>query len=410
MTSSPIRRTGTLNTPEGISCSPGIASFAGSGVPSTPIYAFSPVPVAPADAAHSRRSESSLIALRDGTVLLAYGRHTGPDDPGYARLKDERVSRYAGGSAIERDNDFGEIVAVHLDDQAQPLDNERVIVPAPADGLNSMSPALRRLPDGRLGMLYSHRQSTRVASRRFITSTEEGNTWSKPVIVAEGGYKTGCHDRFNVLTDGRLLAPCHGGDDFDSHYRKTWVAWSDDVGSTWKLGAVIEVPKVSWPDGQFMESGCNEPGIAQRADGSLLMTLRTAMGTQFCCESTDRGETWSTPRTLEVPSPNAPAHLSRLPGSDDLLLVWTPNYNARDPMNGHRHTLLACVSTDGGRSWPHSRRKVLVHDPACNTDYPGVYFHGEEAWIALRQSDHAEVIKGRMSTVLMRLPLKWFYS
>jgi len=78
-------------------------------------------------------------------------------------------------------------------------------------------------------------------------------------------------------------------------------------------------------------------------------------------------------------------------------------------MNGRRHTLLACVSTDGGRSWPHSRRKILVHDPARNTDYPAVYFHFEEAWIALRQSDHAEVIKGRMSTVLMRVPLEWFY-
>lgn len=376
----------------------------------TPSYAFPFRLFAPADEAHSRRSEASLVARRDGSVLCAYGRHTGPDDPGYARLKSERVTRYAGGSAIERDNDFGEIVTVRLDAQGRPVDGERVIVPAPAGGLNSMSPALRRLPDGRLGLLYSHRQSTRVASRRFRTSDDDGATWSEPVIVAEGGYKTGCHDRFTLLADGRLLAPCHGGDDFDSHYRKTWVAWSDDLGAHWRTGTAIETPKLSWPDGRFMESGCNEPGVVQRSDGSLLMTLRTAMGTQFCCESSDRGETWSAPRTLEVPSPNAPAHLSRLPGSDDLLLVWTPDYDPRAPLNGHRHTLLACVSTDGGRSWPHVRRKVLVHDPSRNTDYPAVFYHGHEAWIVARQSDHAEVIKGRMSTGLMRVPLSWFYS
>jgi hypothetical protein len=376
-------------------------------MPATPNYAFPLEPVAPADAAHSRRSEASFVALRDGSVLLAYGRHTGPNDPGYARLRDERVVRYGGGSAIERDNDFGEIVAVRLDACGRRLTEERVLVPAPIDGLNAMSPALRRLPDGRLGMLYSHRESTRVASRRFVTSSDEGESWSESVIVVAGGYRTGCHDRFTILADGRLIAPCHGGDDFDSHYRKVWVTWSDDLGASWKTGDAIETPKVSWPDARFMESGCNEPGVVERADHSLLMTMRTAMGTQFSSESFDRGETWSTPRTLEVPSPNAPAHLSRLPGSDELLLVWTPNYDARAPMNGHRHTLLAGISTDGGRSWPHARRKVLVDDPSRNTDYPAVLFRQGEAWIALRQSDHPEVIKGHMSTGLMRVPLAW---
>ena len=95
-------------------------------------------------------------------------------------------------------------------------------------------------------------------------------------------------------------------------------------------------------------------------------------------------------------------------GTNDLLLVWTPNYDARAPMSGDRHTLLACVSTDGGRSWPHTRRKILVHDEARNTDYPAVYFRDDEAWIVARQSDHPRVIKGRMSTCLMRVPLSWF--
>ena len=377
---------------------------------STPHYAFPVDCFAPADANHSRRSEASFVSLRDGSVLCAYGRHTGPNDPGYARLKNERVTRYAGGSAIERDNDFGEIVAVRLDARGRRLTEERMLVPAPADGLNAMSPALRRLPDGRMGMLYSHRQSTRVASRRFLASADEGRTWSAPVIVADGGYRTGCHDRFTILADGRFLAPCHGGDDFDSHYRKVWVARSDDAGASWQVGPEIAVPQLGWPGVKGTESGCNEPGLVERADGTLLMTLRTAMGTQFCVESADRGETWSSPRTLEVPSPSAPAHLSRLPSSDKLLLVWTPNYDARVPMQGDRHTLLACVSTDGGRSWPHSRRKILVHDPSRNTDYPAVFFQGHEAWIAVRQSDHPRVIQGRMSTGLMRVPLAWFES
>ncbi len=109
-------------------------------------------------------------------------------------------------------------------------------------------------------------------------------------------------------------------------------------------------------------------------------------------------------------SSNAPAHISPVPSSNDFLLIWTPNHDARAPMNGHRHTVLACISPDGGRCWPHARRKVLVHDPAHNTDYPAVFFQGREAWIALRQSDDPVVIKGRISTGLMRVPLSWFFS
>jgi hypothetical protein len=45
-----------------------------------------------------------------------------------------------------------------------------------------------------------------------------------------------------------------------------------------------------------------------------------------------------------------------------------------------------------------------------NTDYPAVFFQGHEAWITLRQSDDPVVIKCRMSTGLMRVPLTWLYS
>jgi hypothetical protein len=371
-----------------------------------PAIAFPLLPAAPANANHSRRGEASLVALRDGTVLMAYGRFTGRNDPGYAAMAGSRVERYAG-SYIERDNDFGEIAVVGLDREGAVFGPERVIVAAPPDGLNSMNPAMQRLPDGRVGLLYSHRISRHVSSRRFLASADEGETWSAPVIVCDEGYVSGGHDRFNVLSTGRLLAPLHCTDDWERHYLHSRVARSDDGGRSWQVSAPLFVPQVIVPARPGAESGCNEPGIAERADGSLLMTLRTAMGTQFCSESSDNGVTWSPPRTLEVPSPSAPAHLSRIPGSSDLLLVWNPHYDAAEPMNGHRHTMLACVSSDGGRSWPHARRKILVHDPARNTDYPAVFYHGYEAWIVARQSDHAEVIKGRMSSVLLRVPLTW---
>lgn len=372
------------------------------------VCAFPLQPVAPADMHHSRRGEASLVALRDGRVLLAYGRFTGRDDPGYSAMARSRVPRYAG-SYIERDNDFGEIAIVVLDAAGNPTGPERVIVAAPPDGLNSINPALQRLPDGRIGLLYSHRINRHESWRRFLASSDEGATWSDAAIVWAEGYVSGGHDRFNILTSGRMLAPLHCTDDWEKHHLHTRVARSDDGGQSWRISPPLFVPQVVVPSRPGAESGCNEPGIAERADGTLLMTLRTAMGTQFCSESRDGGVTWSSPHSLGVSSPSAPAHLSRIPGTSELLLVWNPHYDATEPMNGHRHTLVACVSTDGGRSWPHARRKVLVRDRARNTDYPAVHFRENEVWITVRLSDHPEVIKGRMSTCLMRVPLSWFY-
>ena len=359
--------------------------------PLQPGFAFKMILVAPADERTVRKSEASLVELRDGTVLLAYASHAGRSD-----------------------NDRAPLVARRLSAEGQPLTAERVIVPPPEGGFNAMSPALQRLPDGRIGMLFSYRQSQKIASRRFVASNDEGKTWSKPVIVADGQYKTGCHDRFTVHSSGRLLAPCHCTDDWDKHHLHVRVGWSDDLGATWQLGGPIELPYVRWlkPGGegfvQDTESGCIEPGIAERADGSLIMAIRTAMGTQFKSESFDRGATWSTPRSMEVVSPVAPAHISRIPGTSDLLLLWTSDYDAKARLSGERHTIMACVSSDGGRSWPHLRRKVLAHDPGQSVDYPSVLYKGNEAWITLRCSTGKGVLAGITSTALMRVPLAWF--
>jgi len=384
-------------------------------IPKVPFFAFPLRNVAPATDTITRKSEASLVSLRHGGVLLAYASHAGRSD-----------------------NDRAPLVALELDAEGAPTTAERVIIPPPEGGFNAMSPALLRLPDGRIGMLFSYRQSQKIASRRFTSSSDEGKTWSPPVIVADGQYKTGCHDRFTVHSSGRLLAPCHCTEDWDLHHLHVRVARSDDLGATWKLGDPITLPYVRWlvsenPSGasfrregpppsstpgaparqefiQDTESGCIEPGMAERADGSLIMTIRTAMGTQFKSESFDRGATWSTPRSMEVVSPVAPAHISRLPGTNDLLLLWTSDYDARARLSGERHTITSCISSDGGASWPHARQKVLAHTPEHSLDYPSLLYRGNEAWITLRTSTGKGVLQGRTSTQLMRVPLSWFRS
>jgi hypothetical protein len=353
-----------------------------------PYYAFPVSWIAPADAHFQRRSEASAVNLKDGRVLVAWCDLVGSSD-----------------------NARGYISAVELDAAGQPLGAPRVLVPTPEGGLNSLSPALRRLPDGAIGMAFSHRMSTKIASRRFCRSEDEGRTWSDPVPVSDGSdpYMTGCNDRLTVLSSGRLVAPLHCSDDWEKHHLHVKVSWSDDNGRTWRTTRQkLELPLVRWPDRpRNLESGPHEPGVAERADGSLVMTMRTPMGTQFFSESFDRGETWTDPRSLELISPLAPANLTRIPGTDKLLMVWTPNYESGAGMMGKRNTVMTCVSDDGGRSWPLARRKVLVHDPRCSTDYPAVLYRGDEVWIMLRASSGPGVLQGQTGTSLMRIPLAW---
>lgn len=363
----------------------------------TPFFAFPYDIILPTDASVPRRGEVSMERLPNGEVLIAYANH--------------RTHVGKDGKPLESDNARADICIRRLSAEGKPIGEEWTCVIAPEDVMNVMSPALRRLPDGRLIMVYSWRRTTKEACRHAIFSSDEGRTWSEPVIVGSGQYVTGCHDRLTMLDSGRLLAPLHCSDDWDRHYLHVRVARSDDMGQTWTMSAPVELPPVGGPDWYcFIESGCVEPSVAQRADGSLLLSLRTAMGTVFGAESFDMGETWSQPRSLEVASPQAPSHLTRIPGTDDLLLVWTADYDATKSLGGKRKTLMACVSRDGGRSWPHAMRKVIaVADDTCQFDYPAVLYYDDTVWLSFRQ--HLDRPDGHhIRSGLMQIPLRWLYE
>ena len=113
--------------------------------------------------------------------------------------------------------------------------------------------------------------------------------------------------------------------------------------------------------------------IAERADGSLLMTMRTPMGAPTFLPSRPTAAKPGRPRSLKLTSPLAPACLTRIPGTSKLLMVWTPNYESAKAMMGKRNTIMAGVSDDGGRTWPRAETKETVSaNPTKSTDYPGI--------------------------------------
>ena len=337
---------------------------------------------------YPRHSEASTIRLKNGDILLAWTRFKATPD------------------ADTGDNMYAQIAAMTSKDGGHTWSDERILVDNAA-GLNVMSPALRYLPNGHIGMVYSHRDSVSDAHRVFCWSEDEGQTWSDGVRISQGGYKTGCHDRFVVLKSGRLVTPLHCSDNFHEHYLYGLVAYSDDMGKTWSTSDRLELPRVH---GERGSSGINEPGVIQRNDGSLLMVIRTKMGTIFRAESHDEGETWQHLRSMEVVAPVSPSRIEPIPNSNDLLLIWNWNHDASQRMGGTRRPLALAISSDGGNSWPWARRKIIEDDPAYTYSYPSCLFLDDSVLLTYDVTPVEGHIGNMRSLKVMHVPLNWLYD
>lgn len=347
---------------------------------------------------YPRNDEASVIQLKHEGVLVVWSRFHHLNRLGGDTQAFNPASGLPG-TALNSDNAPSDIAGIESADGGKTWSPPRVIVPNSA-GLNVMNPGLARLSDGGLGLLYNFRESTLLARRIFRRSDDEGQTWSEPVAVTQDGYQTGCNDRLTVLSSGRLLTALHITHDWHSHHLYTRVARSDDNGMSWTLSAPIRLPRVEGSG----ESGAWEGDLTERADGSVLLVLRTAMGTLFRAESYDGGETWQRLRSLEVVSPVAPGIVRRIPGKDRLLLVWNWHYDVNEPMAGVRRPLACAISTDGGDSWPLHHRRIIEDDPDYTYAYPSCTFIHDEAWITYYVSSTRDPF-GARSLRLTRLPI-----
>jgi sialidase-1 len=200
--------------------------------------------------------------------------------------------------------------------------------------------------------------------RVFITkSTDDGNTWADPVEITEhvkkpewGWYATGPGHGIQ-LRSGRLVVPCDCGDS------KGWGDWgkkgrslvffSDDHGQSWQLGGVTD-------------AGMNECEVVQRADGSLLLSMRQYLGPKqrAFATSADRGLTWSGSRhNPQVHCPVCQSSMHRYTvqpeAAKNRILYSGPGGPGRSHMTIR-------LSYDEGKTWPVT--KVLYEGSAAYSD------------------------------------------
>jgi sialidase-1 len=171
-----------------------------------------------------------------------------------------------------------------------------------------------------------------AGAKEITASTKKSNwTW----------YATGPGNGIQ-LANGRLVIPCDhkvaGTHAFYSH-----VIYSDDHGKTWKIGGS------AGPE-------TNESAVAQLADGSLLLNMRSYAGKhqRAIALSHDDGLTWSPVRldsALIEPVCQASMvryTLAREEGRNRLLFS-----NPAD--TAHRNQMTVRLSYDEGKTWPADR-------------------------------------------------------
>ena len=211
----------------------------------------------------------------------------------------------------------------------------------------------QRLKSGAIGGFVIPTRETREGpySYRiaFSRSEDEGETWSTPVSASEPYNNTVMHGA-TVTHTGRIVASVYTligktlrqpsrvlfGDDlarvgahgWEHFFTYCFALLSDDEGATWRTNE----GKGKWGGGgelfvtlDFSAGGhwrANEPVVAEVSPGHLLMVLRTPLGRFFQSWSSDNGTTWSHPEPTALAAALTPASLDRIPGTDDLLLIW----------------------------------------------------------------------------------------
>ena len=285
----------------------------------------------------------ALAATRQGTLLaFAEARHDGPGDAGDIDL------------VVRRSTDAGRTWSASItvwDDGGNTCGN-----PAPVVETET----------GRvvLPMTWNHGRDlerdiiagrSREPRRAYVTTShDDGVSWAParelPALRRPhwGWYATGPGNAIQIGRGeykGRIVAPANHSDRTgEGHFYRAHVICSDDAGESWFLGGVAG-------------PATNESAVAELADGSLLLNMRSYAGRnrRALSVSRDGGATWSAPQLHEaLVEPVCQGSMIRSAGC---LLFSNPDSETA------RECLTVRASADDGATW--QRTKVVYAGSAA---------------------------------------------
>ena len=190
----------------------------------------------------------------------------------------------------------------------------------------------------------------------YITSEDDGATWSEPIRLPDGIYGP-IKNKSVELSNGDILSPTsteHDG-------WKVQIERSTDHGKTWESTGDLNDPE---------EFGAIQPSILIHPDDTLQILCRTENSVISESWSFDNGYTWNKMSAIGLPNPNSGIDAVTLKDGRHLLV-----YNPTDENWGDRVPLSVAVSPYG-KYWNESMELESVTDPETADEeeysYPSV--------------------------------------
>jgi sialidase-1 len=162
----------------------------------------------------------------------------------------------------------------------------------------------------------------------------------------------------------------------------SYVFYSDDLGSTWRLGGALD------------RDASDECEVVERADGTLYMNMRSRQGKRqrAYAASKDGGTTWSAVRyDPRLPEPSCQGSVVRLTDhrryDKDRVLLAAPASSAG------RSQMTVRLSYDECESWPVA--KVVHKGAAAYSDL--AVTHDLHALLLYEADDYSKITSARFS-------------
>lgn len=236
------------------------------------------------------------------------------------------------------------------------------------------NPVLFRAPSGEIILYFKVGKTIDLWETWFMTSTDEGATWSaaRELVPGDKGGRGPVRNKPIVLSNGVWLAPA------SNEKKGVWNAFVDysaDQGKTWTQSEFLKLNRDVVPG-----EGVIQPTLWESSPGKVHMLLRSSAGVICRSDSEDYGKTWTEVYRTPLPNPNSGIDLTwigpQTPAAPHQAGTLVLVYNNAGGNWGSRNPISLILSRDNGLTWT-SGIDLETGSADDEFSYPSIISYGD---------------------------------